>query len=104
MESIGQVYRVKPGLAQEYARRHATTPEALNAGLREAGIRRYAIYLHGEIVFTHMDVDDYDAMVARYADDPIAAEWEREMAELIEYPDADPRTGWPASLQRVWTL
>jgi L-rhamnose mutarotase len=104
MESIGQVYRVKPGLAQEYARRHARTPEDLDAMLRACGIQRYAIYLHGETVFTHMEVDSFAAMVERYNDDPIAAEWESEMAELIEYPGADPKTGWPADLQRVWTL
>jgi L-rhamnose mutarotase len=104
MELVGQVYRVKPGLAEEYARRHEVIPQALEELLREAGVRRYAIYLDGETVFTHMEVDDYAAMVERYNDDPVARAWEQEMGGLIEYPKADPQTGWPASLQRVWSL
>lgn len=104
MERVGHVYRVKPGMAQEYARRHATTPGDLDALLREVGIRRYEMYLWGETVFTHMDVDDFQAMTERYNDAPLALAWEREMGELIEYPEADPKTGWPHRLQRVWSL
>lgn len=104
MESIGQLYRVKPGMAEEYARRHAETPPELNALLRDAGVRRFAIYLSGENVFAHIDVDDYAAMVARYNDNPAALAWEKEMGELIEYPDTDPDNGWPTPLRLVWEL
>lgn len=104
MESIGQLYRVKPGMAEEYARRHAETPEALNALLRDGGVRRFAIYLSGEDVFAHVDVDDYPALVARYNRDPVALAWEKEMEALIEYPDVDADTGWPTPLRLVWAL
>jgi L-rhamnose mutarotase len=104
MQSVGQLYRVKPGMAEEYARRHAETPEALNALLRDAGIHRFAIYMSGESVFAHFEVDDYAAMVARYNRDPVALAWEKEMEGLIEYPDLDPDTGWPSPLRLVWEL
>jgi hypothetical protein len=26
------------------------------------------------------------------------------MADLIEYPDGDPETGWPLVLDEVWSL
>lgn len=104
MDSIGQLYRVNPGMAEAYARRHAETPEALNELLRDAGVRRFAIYLSGENVFAHVDVDDYAALVARYNDDPLALAWEKEMEELIHYPDVDPETGWPTPLRLVWEL
>lgn len=104
MESVGQFYRVKPGMAEEYARRHAKTPEGLDVLLRDAGISRFAIYMSGEDVFAHIDVDDYAAMVARYNADPVALTWEKEMEGLIEYPDADPDTGWPTPLRLVWEL
>lgn len=104
MESIGQLYKVRPGMAEEYARRHAETPEALDALLRDAGIDRFAIYLSGENVFAHVSVDDYAAMVARYNRDPVALAWEKEMEPLIEYPETDPDTGWPTPLRLVWEL
>jgi L-rhamnose mutarotase len=104
MERVGHVYRVKPGRAEEYARRHATIPANLDALLREAGVHRYTIYLWGDTVFTHMEVESFDRMVERYNGDPIAAAWEDEMGELTEYPDADPKTGWPHALQELWNL
>jgi L-rhamnose mutarotase len=104
MERVGHVYRVKPGKAEEYARRHATIPARLDALLREAGVHRYTIYLWGETVFTHMEVDDFQAMVDRYNGNPVAESWEAEMADLIEYPDADPATGWPQRLEELWNL
>jgi L-rhamnose mutarotase len=104
MEIVGLAYRVRSGRAQDYARRHATTPSQLDALLREAGVRRFAIYLDGETVFAHMEVESFDAMVQRYNDDPVAAAWREEMEGLIEFPDADPTTDWPTPLRRVWTL
>jgi L-rhamnose mutarotase len=104
MERVGHVYRVKPGNAADYARRHATIPTQLDALLRETGVHRYTIYLWGETVFTHMEVDDFQAMVDRYNGNPVAESWEAEMGDLIEYPDADPKTGWPHRLEELWNL
>ncbi len=104
MESVGHLYRVVPGMAEEYARRHAATPPELDALLREAGVRRYAIYASGEDLFSHMEVEDYPAMVARYDGDPAARAWGREMDGLIENPHRDPGTGWPTALRLVWEL
>jgi len=104
MERVGNVWRVRAGKAEEYARRHAEIWPELDALLRGAGVRSYSIYLWGEIVFSHMDVEDYDRLVQAFNGDPVAQRWEREMQELIEYPDADPATGWPERLRTVWSL
>jgi len=34
----------------------------------------------------------------------IAQRWEEEMADVLEYPNADPETGWPERLPEVWSL
>ncbi len=104
MEKIGHVYRVRPGRADEYEERHATIPAELDALLRAAGVRSYTIYLWGDLVFTHMEVDSFERMVERYNGDPIAERWEALMGELIEYPGADPVSGWPETLRMVWDL
>lgn len=104
MERVGQVWRAKPGKAEEYRRVHATVWPEIEKLLREAGVTKYVIYAWGDVMFSHMEVEDYAAMVARFNGDPIAQRWEDELADLIEYPDSDPTTGWPQVLDHVWEL
>jgi L-rhamnose mutarotase len=103
-ERIGHVWRVKPGRAEEYLRRHRSIWPELAELLREAGVRSYTIYLNGDLVFSHMEVVDYGRMIARLARDPISARWEEEFADLLEYPNADPDSGWPERAIEVWDL
>jgi L-rhamnose mutarotase len=104
MENVGHVWRVVPGRAAEYDRRHADVLPELEQLMRQAGVRRYSIYRWGEIVFSHMEVEDYARLVADYADDPVAARWEAAFADVLEFPGADPETGWPERLTEVWSL
>jgi L-rhamnose mutarotase len=91
-------------MAAEYDRRHAEVWPELEQVLTEAGVRAYHIHRWGDIVFSHMDVEDYDALVARFAGDPVAQRWEEDFSALIEYPNADPETGWPERARHVWSL
>jgi L-rhamnose mutarotase len=104
MERIGHVWRVKPGMAQEYDRRHVEIWPELRAVFHALGVRSYEIYRWGEILFSHMDVEDYDRLVAGCEGNAVMDRWEEHMADLIEYPNADPRSGWPERLQHVWSL
>ena len=103
-ENIGHVWRVKPGRAAEYRERHATVWPEVEALLREYGVRKYTIYAWGEILFSHMEVDDYLRLSTEYGRDPIAERWEHAMGDLLEYPNADPVSGWPERLTEVWSL
>ena len=104
MTRIGNVWRARPGMIEEYKRFHATVWPELEQLLREAGITTYVIYAFDDILFSHMEVEDYDRMVERFNGDPVARRWEDAAAGLIEYPDADPETGWPRVLDEVWAL
>jgi L-rhamnose mutarotase len=102
---VGHMWRAKPGKIEEYRRVHATVWPELEQLFREAGVSTYVIYAWGDVLFSHMEVEDYDKMIARFNDSEIAQRWEVElMADLIEYPDGDPETGWPAVLPEVWHL
>ena len=90
MTRIGHVWRAKPGRIEEYKRFHATVWPELEQVLREAGITTYVIYAFDDILFSHMEVEDYDRMVERFNGDPVAQRWEDEVGELIEYPDSEP--------------
>lgn len=102
--NVGNVYRVRPGRADDYALRHAQVWPEIEDLLRAAGVETYSIYLWGEIVFTHMAVADYDRMVAVYGADPVAQRWDEAFADILEYPGGDPATGWPEVLREVWSL
>ena len=52
----------------------------------------------GDLVFSHLEVPSYAALVERFNGDPVAQRWEAEMADVLEYPNADPQTGWPERL------
>jgi L-rhamnose mutarotase len=67
-------------------------------------VRTYSIYISGHTIFSHMEVDDYDALVRRFNESPVAERWEEEFSKLIEYPETDAETGWPKRLQEVWSL
>jgi L-rhamnose mutarotase len=102
--NVGHVWRVRPGQADEYDRRHAEVWPELEELMRGTGVRRYSIYRWGEIVFSHMEVDDYARLVERYVGDPVAERWEAAFVDLLELPNADPDTGWPERLTEVWSL
>ena len=104
MGYVGNVWRAKPGKIDAYRRFHATVWPELEKLLKEAGISTYVIYAWGDILFSHMEVEDYERMVERFNGDPVAQRWEEEIGDLIEYPDADPETGWPRRLDEVWAL
>jgi L-rhamnose mutarotase len=104
MPRIGHVWRAKPGKIDEYKKVHATVWPELDRMLREAGITTYVIYAWNDILFSHMEVDDYDRMVERFNGDPVAQRWEESMSDLIEYPESEPGSGWPRVLDEVWSL
>jgi L-rhamnose mutarotase len=104
MARVGHMWRAKPGRIDEYKRFHATVWPELERLLRDAGITTYVIYAWDDVLFSHMEVEDYDRMVERFNGDPVAQRWEEEVGELIDYPDADPETGWPRMLDEVWAL
>jgi L-rhamnose mutarotase len=104
MAHVGHVWRIRPGKAEEYARRHATVWPEVEALLRRLGVRTYAIYAWGDVLFSHMDVEDVERLVHEFNADPVAQRWEAEMSELIEYPNADPQTGWAEQCKEIWSL
>jgi L-rhamnose mutarotase len=102
MQRIGHVWRLRPGKAEEYDERHREIWPELAARLREEGVREYHIYRWGEILFSHMVVEDYAALIAGFAGDSVSQRWEAQMADLL-LPDDTP-DGWPETLTHVWSL
>ncbi len=104
MERIAQVWRARPGMAEEYRRFHATVWPEVEQMLRDVGVHHFEIYAWGDVMFAHIEVEDAAAMNAALADHPTSVRWEAEVSRLIEYDAVDPQTGAPATLPVVWSL
>jgi L-rhamnose mutarotase len=104
LDYVGNIWRARPGRAEEYVRRHQTIwPEVADL-LRASGVRSYAIYMHGDFIISHIETTNYADLVSRLADSEIANRWDARFDDVVEYPNADPATGWPERLRHVWHL
>jgi L-rhamnose mutarotase len=103
-ERIGLFWRIAAGRESEYDERHAEMWPELERRLHDLGVRSFSIYRRDDLVFGHLEVDDYAELVEAYAQDPLAETWERDFEGLIEMDEPDPTTGWPERLRHVWSL
>ena len=95
------VLRVRPEKVDEYVEAHrAVWPEML-AALRDAGVRNYTIYRHGNEMFGYFESDDLEAAGAFMAAQEVNARWQDAMAGLLE--ERVPDEGPPA-LEEVFRL
>jgi predicted dehydrogenase/L-rhamnose mutarotase len=103
-QQLGFVWRVKPGQQEEYARRHADIWPALRELMVGHGATAFSIYLWGDVIFAQLECDDFAALAEALAEDPVSIAWEKQFEDILEYPNADPETGWPERLREVWSL
>ena len=82
----------------------ACTPRSPGARTPVPPVRRPRVrdLLLGQDVFSHMAVEDFDALIAAFADNETAQRWEESFVDAIHYPNADPQTGWPERMHEVW--
>jgi L-rhamnose mutarotase len=77
MRRVGQIIRIKPEHIEEYERIHAAVwPEVL-ATIHACNIRNYSIFRHETTLFAYFEYigDDYEADMAKMANDPKTQEW-----------------------------
>jgi predicted dehydrogenase/L-rhamnose mutarotase len=103
-DRLGLVWRVKPGKAEEYARRHEEIWPALRELMLAHGASAFSIYLWGDIAFGQLECSDFAALAQALMHDPVSIAWEAQFEDILEYPNADPETGWPERLREVWSL
>ena len=89
---------------ERYAAEHATVWPEVDRLLRDVGFTRYDIYLHGDLVISFMDVDDYEEAVRRYNADPDAIRWEEHWGDQLIVGELEEGTEWPMPLRHVWSL
>ena len=95
------VLHVRPERIEEYVRAHREVwPEMLDA-LRDAGIRNYTIFQHGNQMFGYFESDDLEGAAEYLAGQEVSTRWQDAMAELLE--NRVPESG-PPPLREVFRL
>jgi L-rhamnose mutarotase len=101
MQRSAFVLRVRPDKIDEYVEAHRNVWPELLAALREAGIRNYTIFRHGNEMFGYFESEDLETAGRYIAAQEVNARWQDAMADLLEerVPDAGPPT-----LQEIFRL
>jgi len=103
---VASVVELRPEYEQEYIELHrAVWPEVL-AALKAAHVSNYSIYLHGNLLISYLeyDGDDYEADMARVAEDEATQRWWQitdPMQRSLRQSDSE---GWWRRLPEVFHL
>lgn len=96
--------QVKPGLIEEYTRRHAAVwPEMLEA-LKSAGWHNYSLFLRPDgLLIGYFETDSLPEALARMAATDVNARWQAEMSGFFEDLEGTPDQGF-LQLTEVFNL
>lgn len=76
-------YQCRPGMEQEYIKRHeAVWPEVIRA-LREAGLSNFTTFMKDNQLFAFIEADDFRASWAKFQANPDTQRWEKYMSEVL---------------------
>ena len=104
MERYAWRARVRPGMLDEYIRRHNAIWPEMTEMLNEAGVHNYTIWNVGDELFGYYECEkglDYAASVQ--AESPIVDKWNQYMEDVMTMP-LDPDTGVQPKLERMFFL
>ncbi|HEY8477278.1 MAG TPA: L-rhamnose mutarotase [Chloroflexota bacterium] len=84
MERRAFLLRVRPGKEEEYKRTHANVWPELIEENRRAGIRNYSIFMHGNLLFGYMEVEDYEKAMEYLGKSEVQRRWQELHADILE--------------------
>ncbi len=77
--------RIKPGVKEEYKRRHDQIWPEMRQMLKDAGLKNYSIWMVGDdLLFGYYETEDDDYAVKFQAASEIGHKWEAYMADMLE--------------------
>lgn len=101
---IARHTRVRADRLEEYLQAHQQVPAELTAAIPAAGASSWTIWRSGAEVFHVIDCDDYPALLAQLAANPVSQRWQERMAGLLEPVHDYSDGGAAAVLPVVWQL
>ena len=91
---FGSVIKVKPEGLEPYKKYHANPLPGVNEMIKACHLKNYSIYSRGEYLFSYFEDDgeDYDADMAKMAEDPATQHW-WDLVKPLMQPLDDRREG-----------
>ena len=95
---------LKPGMKEEYKRRHNEIWPEMVELLKSAGIKNYTIWNTGDELFGYYECEKGVAFAAKtQAESPIVDKWNEYMEDVMTMP-LDPDTGAQPKLEQMFFL
>ena len=95
---------IKPGMLDEYIKRHDESWLEMKDMLSEAGIRNYSIWNVGDELFGYYECEKGREFAAKtQGESPVVARWNEYMKDILAM-EMDPETGAQARLVEVFRL
>ena len=93
--------KVKPGMLEEYVRRHNTIWPEMTQMLNDAGVHNYTIWNVGDELFGYYECEDLERACRVQAESEVNARWDAYMKDVMVM-ERDPETGAQPQLKQVF--
>lgn len=106
MKRFGQLIGVKSEALNDYKKYHADVWPEILAKITECNIRNFTIFYKDDLLFASFEYhgDDFDADMARMADDPKTQEWWGIMKPMQKPLETRAPGEWWADMEEVFHL
>lgn len=104
MIRFGQLGKLKKEKIEEYRALHAAPWPGVLKTITDCNLRNYSIYIYDDLVFAYFEYvgQDYDADMAKMAEDPITQEWWKHTKPCFEKFAIDPESEFYHDLQSIF--
>ena len=104
MERFAWMGRIKPGMQEEYKRRHDAIWPEMKEMLKSAGIRNYSIWSDGRVVFGYYECEKGIAFAEKtQAQSTVVDRWNEYMDDVLELV-MDSETGAQPMLRQMFLM
>ena len=84
MKRYAIVMNMKPGMKEEYKRRHDELWPEMHDLLTECGFHNYSIWNAGELLFQYFEIEDYEGTVQILKNSEVKRRWDAYMKDIID--------------------
>lgn len=86
MKRFGQVIKLKPEGRDTYIKLHANPREPVSRMIKACHMENYSIFIKDDFLFAYFEYtgDDYEADMAKMAEDPDTQQWWSELKPFME--------------------
>lgn len=92
MDKVVWRAKVRPGMQEEYKRRHAEIWDEMVKALKDAGICNYTIWMDGDELFGYYECEKgADYALSFQQENSVVQKWEKSMEPVMQKYDAVPQ-------------